>query len=285
MTTLPSVLAALRPAAISECAELELFRLLRRYRALLAEMVRRELTQQYAGQVLGALWAIGHPLVQTGVYVFLFAVIFNTKIGGTYELPLDYTAYLLSGLLPWIAAQQSLILTSTAISANASLVKQVVFPIEILPLKSVISSVVPQLIGTAGLVVYVFATHGTPPLTYLLLPALIVCQCAAMAGIGFLLAACGAFLRDLKDVVQVFALINAYLIPVFYLPSWVPHLFQPIIYINPFSYMIWCYQDAFYFGRFEHPVAWLVFAIGGFLIFGLGYRAFRYLKPSFGNVL
>jgi lipopolysaccharide transport system permease protein len=285
LSVVTGIRTVLQPSAISGWPEIELLRLLRRHRALLAEMVRRELTQQYAGQVFGALWAIGHPLVQTGVYVFLFAVVFNTKIGGTYELPLDYTTYLLSGLLAWIAVQQSLTLTSTAISANASLVKQVVFPIEILPLKSVISSLVPQLIGTAGLVVYVFATHGAPPLTYLLLPVLVACQCATMAGIGFLLAACGAFLRDLKDVVQVFALINAYLIPVFYLPSWVPRLFQPIIYVNPFSYMIWCYQDVLYFGRFEHPAAWPVFWIGGFLLFGLGYRAFRHLKPSFGNVL
>ena len=285
MSVLTGVRTLLRPSAISGCAEIELLRLLRRHRALLAEMVRRELTQQYAGQVLGALWAVGHPLVQTGVYVFLFAIVFNTKIGGTYELPLDYTTYLLTGLLPWIGFQQSLTVTSTAISANASLVKQVVFPIEILPLKSVISSLLPQLIGTAALVAYVFATHGIPPATYLLLPVLVTCQCAAMAGIGFLLAACGAFLRDLKDIVQVLALINAYLIPVFYLPSWVPHLFQPIIYVNPFSYMIWCYQDALYFGRFEHLAAWPVFGIGSFLLFGFGYRAFRHLKPSFGNVL
>jgi len=285
LSVLTCLRAALGPYAIAGCAEIELLRLLRHRRALLGEMVRRELTQQYAGQVLGAFWAVGHPLVQIGVYVFLFAVVFNTKIGGTYELPLDYTTYLLSGLLPWIGFQQSLSLTSTAISSNASLVKQVVFPIEILPLKSVISSVVPQLIGTVGLVIYVFATHGTPPLTYLLLPALIACQCAAMAGIGFLLAACGAFLRDLKDIVQVLALINAYLVPIFYLPSWVPALFRPVIYLNPFSYMIWCYQDALYFGRFEHPAAWPVFGIGAFLLFGFGYRAFRRLKPSFGNVL
>ena len=137
MSALTGIRALLRPTAISVCAEIELLRLLRRRRALLGEMVRRELTQQYAGQVLGALWAVGHPLAQIGVYVFLFAVVFNTKIGGTYALPLDYTTYLLSGLLLWIGFQQSLLLTSTAISSNASLVKQVVFPIEVLPLKSV----------------------------------------------------------------------------------------------------------------------------------------------------
>ena len=266
-------------------AELELLRLIGRYRALLTEMVRRDLTQQYAGHVFGALWAIGHPLAQIGVYIFLFAVVFKTRIGGTHELPLDYTTYLLSGLLPWIGFQQSMALSCIAISSNASLVKQVVFPIEILPLKVAIFCLVPELIGMAGLTFYVLTAHGVPPMTYLLLPMLLVLQVVAMAGLGFVLSAVGAFLRDLKDIVQVMSLFGAYLTPIFYLPNWVPTLFRPVLYINPFSYMVWCFQDALYFGRFEHPYAWPVFGLGSPILFCLGYRMFRHVKPSFGNVL
>src|SRR5262249_22257518 len=135
----------------------------RRYRPLLIEMTRRELTEQYAGQVLGAFWAIGHPLFQTGLLVFVFAFVFKPKIGGSYEMPLDYTTYLLAGLLPWIAFQNMMARTCTAMTSNSNLVKQVVFPIEVLPLKSVFSSLVPQLLGLALLIAYVFAVHGVPP--------------------------------------------------------------------------------------------------------------------------
>jgi lipopolysaccharide transport system permease protein len=73
--------------------------------------------------------------------------------------------------------------------------------------------------------------------------------------------------------------------PIVYLPEWVPPLFKPVIYVNPFSYMTWVYQDMLYFGRFEHPWAWLAFVVGSILVFAFGYRVFRRLKPHFSSAL
>jgi lipopolysaccharide transport system permease protein len=89
----------------------------------------------------------------------------------------------------------------------------------------------------------------------------------------------------MKDVIQVFSITGVYLIPAFFLPEFVPRLFQPILYINPFSYLIWCYQDALYFGRFEHPWAWGVVFVLSLSVFTLGYRFFRKVKNVFGDVL
>lgn len=263
----------------------ELIKLLVENRHLTLEMTRREIGEKYAGQVLGTFWAIGHPLMQMAVYVFIFAVVFKVKVGGTLELPLDYTTYLLCGLIPWMTMQESLNKGTTAIVAHSSLVKQAVFPLEILPIKGVLVSFVTQLVASMALTLYVLISHGTLHLTYLLVPVLFFFQLLTMAGLCLALSVVGAFLRDIKDFIQVFCLVGMYLMPVFYLPSMVPGLFRPILYANPFSYMIWCYQDVFYFGRFEHPFAWVVFPILSLLIFTMGYRTFRKLKPMLGNVL
>ena len=42
---------------------------------LIRGMTKRELTDRYAGQVLGLAWVFAHPLVLMGVYVFLFAIV------------------------------------------------------------------------------------------------------------------------------------------------------------------------------------------------------------------
>jgi lipopolysaccharide transport system permease protein len=274
----------LSPAANLQAAA-ALAHLLRRYRVLTLEMAKRELAEQYAGQVFGRAWILLHPLFMMGLYIFVFAVVFQAKIGGTPELPFDYTVYLLSGLVPWLSFQQSMARASSALTAQANLVKQVVFPIEILPAKSVLASLVPQFVGFTVLFVYVLATFGRLHATWLLLPVLFFFQLLAMSGIAFALSAIGAYLRDTKDLVQLFGAVGIYLVPVVYLPTWVPSLFKPLLYVNPFSYMIWCYQDALYFGRFEHPWAWPVFMIGSLLVFSLGYRGFRKLKSQLGNVL
>ena len=263
----------------------ELSKLLTRHRELMFALARRDVSDRYAGQALGLFWAVAHPLFLMTLYVFIFAFVFKAKVGGTLEMPLDYTSYILSGLIPWMAFQESMNKSCSAITANAGLVKQVVFPIEVLPAKGVLSSLLPQFVSTAILIIYVLVTARHLPATYLLLPVLLSLQLMAMMGVGYLLSAVGTYFRDIKDFVQLFGTAGMYAMPVFYLPGWVPELFKPVLYANPFSYLIWCYQDALYFGKINHPWAWVVNITLSFIVFTLGYRLFRKLKPGFGNAL
>ncbi|OHB69199.1 MAG: ABC transporter [Planctomycetes bacterium RBG_13_63_9] len=263
----------------------ELLALLTRHRQLTWEMTRREISDRYAGQVLGVFWAVGHPLVLMGIYVFVFTCVFRMKIGGTVELPLDYTTYLLAGLIPWFAFQESMSKSASVIVQHSNLVKQVVFPIEVLPVKGVIASFFTQAVATVILAVYVVAKHGSLPWTYALLPVLFLLQSLAMVGVAYVFASVGTYFRDLKDFVQVFCVAGMYIMPIFYLPAMVPDVFRPVLYLNPFSYLAWCYQDVCYFGRFEHPWAWLVFLTMSVGVFYGGYRIFRKLKVYFGSVL
>jgi lipopolysaccharide transport system permease protein len=259
--------------------------LLTRHRRLTWELAKREIAEKYTGQVFGAFWAIGHPVVLMAVYVFVFAFVLKVRVGGTAAMPLDYTAYLLAGLIPWLTVQESMTKASTVIVSNANLVKQVVFPIAVLPAKGVIATVLTELVFLSLLTLYVFVRYQTLPATYLLVPVLLILQVIGMMGISYLLAAIGVYLRDTKDIVQVLATIGAYLMPVFYLPEFVPGMFRVLLYLNPFSYMIWCFQDALYYGRFEHPWAWPVFAAFSAVSFLVGYVVFSRLRPAFGNVL
>jgi homopolymeric O-antigen transport system permease protein len=263
----------------------ELFHAGHRYRHLLFEMTKRELVDPHAGQMLSKFWVIVHPLFVMGLYIFVFGVVFKTRIGGTYDLPLDYTAYLLSGIIPWLSCQQVLSRAPRILSANANLVKQVTFPIEILPLKTVLASFFPEAIGLAALLLHIATSSGFPPITWTLIPIIIVVHLALMLGFAFALAVVGAFARDTSEVIQIFLLAGVYIMPVFYLPSWVPQLFRPLLYLNPFSYLIWVYQDALYFGRIEHPGAWVAvtFMAGTSLV--LGTHLFYRLKPFVASIL
>ncbi|MES2949222.1 MAG: ABC transporter permease [Pseudomonadota bacterium] len=248
-------------------------------------MARREVFDRYSGQILGASWVIGHPLFLMGLYVFIFAFVFKQNFGGTADLPFDYTTYLLSGLIPWLSIQEGMVKSCSTVSGSSALVKQTIFPIETLPAKSVLSSLISQLVGFVLLISYVLLNFNWVPWTYALLPVAILMQVGMMLGIAFFLSAIGVFAKDTKDVIQLFATAGVYLLPIFYLPHMVPALFKPLLYLNPFSHIIWCYQDILYFGRIDHPWSWgfnMLFSFSGLII---GYRAFRLMKPSFANVL
>jgi len=284
LSVLTGIFGLFRPTPYVE-AFVEGASLLRRHRRLLLTMVRRDLALRHINQVMGSFWIVGHPLFLMALFVFIFAVVFDPKVGGTYELPRDYTVYILSGLVPWMAILPALTASCNSIVANSALVKQFTFHLEILPAKDVFTASVIWVVGMIVIALYTLLHYGSLPWTYLLLPLGAAIHLLVVVGLAFLLSAVTVFLRDTQDLVTVFANAGVYIIPVTYLPQWVPQLFRPVLYLNPFSYLIWMYQDILYFGRIEHPGSWVASGVGGLLIFAFGYRVFRRLKPIFGNVL
>jgi lipopolysaccharide transport system permease protein len=260
-------------------------RLFWRHRVLTYELTRRELKDRYADQVLGALWAFAQPVMLVALYVVVFAYVFKLGATGAMEGTLGYTVYLLSGMIPWLAFQDSLGKTTSVLVGNARLVKQIVFPIEILPVKAAFACFANQLIGSLLLILYVIATTQRLPPTYALLPLLWCAQLLSMTGIGFVFSAVGTYFRDLREIVQMFSMIGVYTLPICYVPGSVPKPLDMLLHLNPFSYMVWCYQDACFFGAITHPWAWVLFLGGSVLVFFLGYATFQRAKLFFGNVL
>lgn len=263
----------------------EVVTLLTRRRQLTWAMARREIGERYAGQVLGSLWLYGHPLLLMAVYVIIFAYVFKLRFSKAMNLPLDYPTFLLSGLAPWLFFLESMNKSATAVTTNASLVKQVVFPIEVLPIKTTLVTLLGEAIALSALTLYVLLTQGGLLWSYLLLPVVLVLQAMFMFGIAYAFSAIGVFFRDLKDIVQVLSLISIYLLPIIYLPGSTPRFFEYVLFCNPFSHMIWVFQDVMFYGRFAHPLSWIVFVVLSFGVFDLGYCVFRRTKTAFGNVL
>jgi lipopolysaccharide transport system permease protein len=259
--------------------------LLYRHRVLTWELAKREVRDRHVGSVLGLLWVVLHPLVQLGVYAVVFTQIFKVKFGRTPELPFGYTTYIFAGLLPWLAVSESVSRSSVALRANASLVKQVVFPIEVLPIKSTLAVFVGHGVALALAAVFTLASEGRLPWTYVMLPLLLVMELVLLSGIGWAIAAVGAYFRDLKEFVQVFLFLGVYSVPAFYPEAWVPPALRWPILLNPFSHLVYVFQDVMYYGRFQHPWSWLVTATFAAAAFYLGFRLFRKLKAYYGTIL
>lgn len=261
------------------------FSVLINQRALLFEMTKRDVFEPHAGQFFGWVWPIVHPLALMAVYIFVFGIVFAARMGGARELPYDYTTYILSGLIAWLTLQQALTKSCDAIVGESNLVKQVVFPLEILPTKAIVSTMGPQLVSIGILIIYVIIKHGYLPLTFFLLPFIVLVQMLGSIGLALIISAVTVFVRDVRELVQLFSLVGLFILPVIYLPQWVPDAFKPVIYMNPISHMIWCYQDVLFYGRFEHPWSWPIFILGSLLLFAVGARFFRSVKHMFGDAL
>jgi lipopolysaccharide transport system permease protein len=254
-----------------------------RHRALVWEMSRREVTDMHAGQIAGVVWLFVHPLLLFAVYALLFTVVFKVRIAG--RGPNDYLIYLFSGLVPWLLTQDVLSRTGNVLIANLSIVKSVLFPVEVLVAKTVVSSVLVQGVLFAATVIYIVVARGTIPATFLLLPVLLALHLLMLWGLALLLAAITPYFRDVPELVRVFLTVNIYLMPVMYLPDMAPAPLRAVLFVNPFSSLIWCYQDVLYYGSVVHPAAWAVCAAMSAASLAAGSYVFARLRYYFAGVL
>ncbi len=255
------------------------------HRELTYEMTLRELKDRYAGNALGALWAFASPLLILGANLFAFVFIFRMRMGPG-DTGLGYTAFVMAALGPWIAIQDALGRAPAAIWGSANLVKQIVFPNEILPLKVALASL-PSLAVGLGIAVMLAFANGTASLFGLgvLLPLAILAFLFIITGLVYLLAAIGVFIRDLKDVMAVLLSIGMFVHPVFYVPGMAPRWLELAFNISPLTPLIACFRDALIHGAVTGPWHWLASAALGVLLSSFGWRIYRMLKPTFGNVL
>jgi lipopolysaccharide transport system permease protein len=245
--------------------------------------VKRELRDRHVGQLMGTLWAYGYPLLLMLMYSFLFAYVFPTRTSGGGGQR-DFAVSVLSGIVSWLAFQDLLARSTTILSSHASLVKQIVFPIMVLPIKTAIASVLPYSFALLFTIGYA-ALDGTLTLMVLTVPFLILTQLIAMIGVALMLSALGIFLRDLRDLVTVFCAVNLFAQPILFNPFNTPDAMNWLFRFNPFSYQVWCWQDAIFHGSFQHPVAWVVFPLCAIASLSIGWAIFSQLSHNFGDAL
>ena len=261
----------------------KLLRSLMHHRKLAWEMARREMSDLHAGQAAGIIWLVTHPLLQFAVYAFLFTVVFKVRIAD--RGPSDYLVYLFSGLAPWLLTQDVISRSASIMAANITIVKKVMFPVEVLVAKTLISSLCVQGIIMCCVLLYTAITRQHVPLTYALLPLLFVMHFALLWGIALLLSCLTPYFRDIPEIVRIFVMVNIYMIPVVYLPNMVPEVLQFALWINPFSYLIWCYQDVIYFEAITRPHAWFVLGIFSTFVLIIGSYTFTRLRHHLASVL
>lgn len=261
-----------------------LFGSLIRNRRLLFEMAKRDISDRYSGQVLGVIWAVVHPIMTILVFIFMFAVVFRMKVDSGLDIPGDHTLYMVSGIIPWLVVADVLGRSSTIVSSQAALVKQVVFPVEILPVKMVLATLPTFLIGFSGLTIYGLIV-GRATFALLLYPLAAVPFYLFLLGVSFALSAVGIFLRDTREFIQMYALIGIYVAPIFYFMDWVPQRLRFLVYLNPITVYVVSFHDAAYYGGVHSWAVWLAALFLGIVTILIGAMIFARLKPHFGSYL
>lgn len=258
-------------------APLQLLGLAWRNRRVLRAVTRVELEKRYAGSALGLVWLGLHPLLLLAIYLFVYAVVFRTQLPG-YAGP-DYVLFVFCGLVPFIGLSEALSAGTLCIKQNMHLVKNVMLPIELVPVRSVLASLATQIAGLAILLALV-AAAGHLSWKVLLLPVLLALQILMLVGLVLVLASLAVALADVGYFVNLFLLLLMFVSPIGYTRDMVPAPFTILVDANPVTYMAEAYRYAL---LGQHPLsvtALVAFAAIALACFALGAAFFDRFKGA-----
>jgi lipopolysaccharide transport system permease protein len=252
---------------------------------LIVQFTRREVELRHRGSRLGHFWALLSPMTMLGLYLFIFGLIFRTKFGVIpHETTFDFTLTLFLGLMLFNVVADTLGAAPMLIVSQPNFVKKVVFPLEIIPLSTVASSLYHASLSILLLIAIAPFSHGGLGWGAAALPLLLVPLAMMALGLAFGLAAIGVFVRDVNQLIPFISTALMYASAIVYPPRLLTGVFR-LLRFNPLLVVV---DEARRLTLWHLPPSWgavaYVYAAGA-AILGLGYGVFSLLRPYFAEVI
>ena len=252
-----------------------------RNRGLIRVMVRRDILGRYRGSFGGAFWTIISPLLLMLTYFFVFGVVLrdrnNTRSG--------FALYFLSGMLPWLAFSEAVGRAPTVLIEHRNFVKKLVFAVETLPVNLVAAGLVTELFAVVLFCIFLaFARPGIPP-SIVWLPVLLIPQLLFTAGLSWFLAALGAFVRDLGQIIGFVLTLWFFITPICYPETSLPHSATLLLSKNPMFVLVRGYRAIFLYNQApDFGPLWKLWVLAA-VVFVLGHAWFYKLRKSFADTI
>lgn len=262
------------PAGANSAA-LALIRAAYRFRRTLFSTAVLELKQRYAGSALGSVWIVLYPLIFLSIYLFLYLVIFQVRFPGMSSL--GFVVYVFSGLVPYLVMMESVTRGAVVIKENIHLIKNVIMPVELVPLRLVLVSFLGQTASFALLLVLI-GIEWEFGWRLIFLPLVLLAFAAFILGFVYYIAGLGVVFNDVSYIVNLAMIALMFLSPIAFKPDMVPPHLLAIVYLNPISYPLeairWCLISSYE----ADPYRLAAFPVLAIAVFAAGTSFFRRFK-------
>ncbi|HCK7192315.1 TPA: ABC transporter permease, partial [Enterobacter roggenkampii] len=203
-------------------------------------MTKRDILGKYKGSAIGVLWSLINPMLMLIIYTLVFSVVFKARWGtGAVDEPkTQFAVILFVGLIIHSFISECLVRSPNLILQYSNYVKKVVFPLEILPLVTVLSALFHSVISYVVLCIAFFMFNGYLHWTIIFAPLVFLPLFVLSLGLVWLISSLGVYIRDIGQSIGIIVTILMFLSPVFYPLSALPKTMQSIVLLNPLTYII-----------------------------------------------
>jgi len=251
-----------------------------KYRHVLWTTTKNDVKSRYAGSTLGILWALVYPILLLGVYTLLYVGIL--KVRTVSMTTPEYTSLIFCGLVPFLGFSEALGSGVGSVTSNPNLIKNTMFPIELVPLRTVLSSTITQIVGTVLLLI-ALSVMGKASIFFFLVPLIFVMQLLFTTGFIWFVSSVNVLARDMSQITSVLMIFFIMISPIGYTPDMIPEGFRTLAYVNPLYSIITVYREVIFYGRLPSALDITFFVMMSLASFSAGFFIFMKLKQVFAD--
>ena len=254
-------------------------------RELIERLVKREIKKRYRGSIGGVAWLIMQPICMMSIYTFVFSTVFKSRWPGMENIgTIGYAINMFAGLIVFNFFAECTAASPSLITGNRNYVTKVVFPLEILSVTCVLAASAQAGVSTAVLGVALMAT-GVVKWTILIVPLVWIPILLMCMGLSWLLAAIGAYLKDVEQLTPVFLSTMMFLIAVFFPIEDLPEIARMLVMLNPLALAIETVRSLTVAGEMPSVSGMVMATIISAGFAELSLKFFRKAKRGFSDVL
>lgn len=258
------------------------FKSLYKNKKLILQLGKNDFRNRFASTSLGAMWGFLQPFVFMMTYVIVFQ--FILKVGSSGDYP--YAVWFLPGMGMWMFCSDAIINSSNSIRAYSYLVKKVVFPVDVIPLITLVSS------SFIGLFLFLIATvvcicFGFMPNILNLIYIIFAAYCFIIAFTRFT-SAVATLVPDFSQLLNILMQLFMWFTPIVWNLNMIQGKLCILFKMFPFTYLIEGFRQAFINSTIitEHNflytvIFWIITAV----MFIWGNHVFEKNRKDFADVL
>jgi lipopolysaccharide transport system permease protein len=258
------------------------------YRHAIRRFAITEIHEKYRSTFLGIFWFLLTPLLYLAAFWLVFGYIIpgrEVPWPGLGEGNVAFLSALYSGLIVFWFFSGIIGPATNIIPKNSHLVREIVFPTEMLPWVSTVTASIEMGVHLLLLLLLYVLQFGAIPWTAVAVPLVMLPLAMMLTGFAWMLAAFGARVKDVGQLVQVGVTAMLFLSAVFFPAEQVPEEFRWLFLFNPVARTISDLRNLVFSGTFPDPAGLLVYLLLAYLTMIVGYRIFKRHQPKFPEYL
>lgn len=251
---------------------------------LILQLGKNDFKNRFANTSLGAIWGFLQPFVFMLTYAIVFQYILKTGSSGNDP----YVVWFFPGMAMWQWMNDSVLSASGSIRTYSYLVKKVVFPVDIIPMISIVAS------SFVGLFLIVIATvlciiYHYMPNVLLLVYVIFAAYCFIIAFTRFT-SAVTTVVPDFANLLNIAMQLFFWFTPVIWNLSMLSEHQTILTFMKcmPFTYLVTTFREVFISDGIvfaNNGMFTIIFWVITFVMFIWGNSVFKRTKKDFADVL